>query len=109
MPAAPTPQSSRETAGDGHPPCPSDGAPPPGHNKGADPQERPCTGGKSGQGEDPNKADKQKDHKDKGDPGAAGGLLLLPLGFAGSATMWVRARAGSPRSHGRLHGRRRAR
>jgi hypothetical protein len=108
-PAAPTPLASPETVGDGHPPCPSDGAPPPGHNKGGDPQERPCKGGKSDHG-DTDKGDKGKDDKGKGGAGdAAGGMLLMPLGFVGSATIWVRVRATRQRTDGWLRGRRRAR
>lgn len=70
----PNPEPSPAAADDkGHPPCPSAGAPPPGHNKGAEPQDRPCTGGKS-------------DH----DGDASGGLVLLPLVSVGSASAWLR-------------------
>jgi hypothetical protein len=101
-------------AGSGHPPCPSAGAQPPGQNKGADPQDRPCDGGKSDHGDnkekDKDQGEKDKNGKDKDGAGdAAGGLLLMPLGFVGSATTWVRTRRSSRRTGGWLRGRRRAR
>jgi hypothetical protein len=74
-----------------HPPCPSAGAPPPGHNKGADPQDRPCKGGKAGH------------EKDKND--ASGGILLVPLALAGSVFGWTRPAGRVGRSRTRLAGR----
>ncbi len=95
-----------ETA-DGHPPCPSDGAPPPGHNKGAEPQERPCDGGKADQDKD-NKSDHDKDYKkDKHDP--SGGLLLLPLTAVGSLLGAARPTGPLQRAGSSLRMRRRGR
>jgi hypothetical protein len=65
-----------------HPPCPTADAPPPGHNKGADPQGRPCNGGKKGN-----------------DGGPVGGVLLVPLGAVGMALGWWRP---LPSGRGRL-------
>jgi hypothetical protein len=84
---------------------------PPGHNKGSDPQDRPCTGGKSDQGNGTggeSRDDKGKD--DKGKPGeVAGGVILMPLGLVGLAAAVVRPRQRGPQSERWLHGRRRAR
>jgi len=109
-----------EAGGSGHPPCPSSGAPPPGHNKGADPQDRPCKGGKSdqangsdaeGNGSDSKANDKAKEKDGAGQ--VAGGVVLMPLGLAGLAATVVRRldRRGRTRRRPRLRlrGRRRAR
>jgi hypothetical protein len=60
-----------------HPPCPTAGGPPPGHDKGAQPQDRPCGGGNPGTG------------------GPAGGLFLTPLAPIGAAL--AAARRHTPR------------
>jgi hypothetical protein len=106
-PLQPTPQTSPVADGGGHPPCPTAGAPPPGHNKGAEPQDRPCTGGRSDHGNQSD--DKSKDGKQKHDAGeAVGGVVLVPLGLAGYVAALVRP-LERRRMRRWLRGRRRAR
>ena len=74
------------------PELPGAGAPPPGHNKGAEPQDRPCGGG--------NGHDKEKHD-------ASGGIVLMPIAL-GSVLSRSRTLARILRRSS-LHRRRRAR
>ena len=77
-----------------HPPCPTDSAPPPGHNKGAEPQERPCSDDNGARGDRANDQAKVNGNgQDNGNgqgggighgngKGNAGGVLLVPFGVA---------------------------
>ena len=119
-PAPPTPTpippaTAPAETGD-HPPCPTEGGPPPGHNKGAEPQSRPCDDGHGLNGDHGTGEDHVvggvlagSDHGPGTDHGRGGVVVFVPLSLLGSVLGRPRLPEPSLRRRNRLRSGGRAR